>query len=379
MDAGEQLGAIRFAERVLQLLDDGRYTATYKYAVLLGLMDLCLERTQASGAPPSMVTTAQLAEKVVELYWSHTLPFSGQRGAMVLRQNKGGQAEIVTLVTRFRERHAPDASTPRWEARLHAPEAYERLVRAVEWKLIEMPLPRLQVMGTAQVPVLYQIGWDTSIRQREVADYQRGQGGSFSNAITLLPGVGEYLLQLNALLRPLVQRLWADMVARVNGLEESQLDEYLFGATRTPTVRVRRGLWDWQESRCFYCDERIKDPDAAHVDHFIPWARYPDDSLDNLVLADRRCNLDKKASLAATEHLARWAQRLKPASADYTAAAELALKLVWERDPAKNLGVARAIYLRLAPDARLWVQGKVFAPPEARHLGDSFGPHGPLA
>ena len=43
MDAGEPPDAIRFAERVLELLDDGRYTATYKYAVLLGLMDLCLE------------------------------------------------------------------------------------------------------------------------------------------------------------------------------------------------------------------------------------------------------------------------------------------------------------------------------------------------
>ena len=78
---------------------------------------------------------------------------------------------------------------------------------------------------------------------------------------------------------------------------------------------MRRGLWDWQEGRCFYCDDRLKDPDAGHVDHFIPWARYPDDSLDNLVLADVRCNLDKKASLAATEHLVRWAKRLARSSA----------------------------------------------------------------
>ena len=34
---------IAFAERVLTLLDDGSFTATYKYAVLLGLTDLCLE------------------------------------------------------------------------------------------------------------------------------------------------------------------------------------------------------------------------------------------------------------------------------------------------------------------------------------------------
>jgi hypothetical protein len=31
------------AERVLTLLDDGSFTATYKHAVLLGLIDLCME------------------------------------------------------------------------------------------------------------------------------------------------------------------------------------------------------------------------------------------------------------------------------------------------------------------------------------------------
>ena len=34
----DQRGAIGFAEKVLELLDEGRYTATYKYALLLALM-----------------------------------------------------------------------------------------------------------------------------------------------------------------------------------------------------------------------------------------------------------------------------------------------------------------------------------------------------
>jgi hypothetical protein len=34
---------IRFAEKVLALLDQGTFTATYKYAVLLGLMDQSME------------------------------------------------------------------------------------------------------------------------------------------------------------------------------------------------------------------------------------------------------------------------------------------------------------------------------------------------
>lgn len=60
---------VAFAERVLALLDQGTFVATYKYAVLLALMDLCPEGTQRDGAAPDCVTTRQLAEKVVELYW----------------------------------------------------------------------------------------------------------------------------------------------------------------------------------------------------------------------------------------------------------------------------------------------------------------------
>src|SRR5215831_10939232 len=112
-------------------------------------MDLCLERSQASGTPPAVVTTLELAEKIVEIYWPHTAPF-GERAseARVLRQNTSGQAEIVSAITRFRLRYAPEAAT-NWQGRLVAPTRYERLVRSVERKLIEMPLPRLHKMGVA--------------------------------------------------------------------------------------------------------------------------------------------------------------------------------------------------------------------------------------
>jgi hypothetical protein len=110
----DQRGAIGFAEKVLELLDEGRYTATYKYALLLALLDVCLEHTQSSGAAPEMVTTRQLADKIVELYWPHTVPFVGVVPATVLKQNTTGQAEIISAITRFRARHAPDPSVPRW-------------------------------------------------------------------------------------------------------------------------------------------------------------------------------------------------------------------------------------------------------------------------
>jgi hypothetical protein len=89
---------VAFAERVLALLDQGSFVATYKYAVLLALMDLCLEKTNKHGAAPDMVTTRELAEKVVELYWPQTSEFRGR----TLRQNAGRQARILTDIAAVR-------------------------------------------------------------------------------------------------------------------------------------------------------------------------------------------------------------------------------------------------------------------------------------
>jgi len=364
----DQRDAIGFAEKVLELLDEGRYTATYKYAVLLALIDLCLEGTQASGAPPAMVTTRQVAEKIIEIYWPHTVLFAGRVEALVLRQNAGGQAEILSAILQFRSRHAMDASVPRWEARRAAPAAYARLVRTVEWKLIQMPLPRLQMMGQSLDPFIYEIHWDVNVQRRAVELSWGGAGGDFDNRILLRPRVGDYLLQLNGLLRPLIQRRWAAMVAQLNRLEDSRLEAFLFGADRIQTARVRAGVWEIQGSRCFYCDARLGDPTRGHVDHFVPWSRYPDNSLDNLVVTDVACNGFKSSSLAAADHVARWARRFVDGSSEDRQFADLARQTGWDRQPDRSAGVARGIYLRLPLDARLWLRRHEFVAPDAAKL-----------
>src|SRR6476659_2216960 len=106
-------------------------------------------------------------------------------------------------------------------------------------------------MGRSQRPFIYDIYWDQRIEQREVARYLAGEPSTFDNRVMLRPGVGEYLLQLSGLLRPLIQRRWAAMVAQLNRLEESQLEMFLFGADRVRTAKIRAGLWEIQGRRCF--------------------------------------------------------------------------------------------------------------------------------
>ena len=372
--SADERGAVGFAEKVLELLDEGRYTATYKYAVLLALIDLCLECTKSSGAPPEALTTRQIADRIVEIYWPHTLPFASRAEPSILRQNAGGQAEIVAAIMRFRSRHAPDPSVPRWQSRLAAPTAYERLVKTVEWKLIEMPLPRLQMMGQALDPFIYDIHWDLRIQRRDVESYLAGETAGFDNRVLLKPHVGEYLLQLNGLLRPLIQRRWAAMVAQLNQLEDARLEVFLFGADRVQTAKIRAGLWEIQRRRCFYCDERVADPTKGQVDHFVPWSRYPDDSLDNLVVADVGCNGFKSNSLAAAHHVARWGLRFVSNAAERAELDDLANQTGWERQPDRIASVARGIYLRLPVEAKLWLRRREFVGPDAAALAAALSP-----
>jgi 5-methylcytosine-specific restriction endonuclease McrA len=358
----ERPDVVAFAEKVLELLEEGRYTATYKYAVLLALMDLCLERADRSGLPPSTVTTRELARRVVELYWPHTEPYPGARAGEVLQQNVGGQAEIVAAIAAFRRRAAPEAAAV-WQAEQRAPREFERLLREVEWKLVQMPLPRLQRIGHVTDEFIYSIHWDEGIRRRVLQEYWAGRAG-FDNRILLKPGVGGFLRDLHGLLRPLIHRRWAAMVATLNRLPEVQLEAFLFGRDRVDTAPVRAPLWELQERRCFYCGGRIGEPGQGVVDHFVPWARHPDSGLDNLVVADARCNGWKGAWLAATDHLARWAGRFAPGDRLGAGLEEVAARVRWPRDPGRTQGAARSIYFWLPATARLWLRGRAFVAPD---------------
>jgi hypothetical protein len=248
----------------------------------------------------------------------------------------------------------------------HAAE-FTRLLDFAEWKLIELPIPRLQRIGSHEDRFLYSYNWTEDIRQSTATRYQRGVASDFDNRLLLMPGVGESLVRLNGVLRPLFRREWAVMVAGMNRLPEADLERFLLGAERNPLAVLRGPLVDLQNDRCFYCLERLGH--RAEVDHFIPWSRYPDESLDNLVATDCRCNSKKRDFLAAGVHVERWVARTRTLDHQLEAIARQAR---WRRDPQRTLSVARAIYLRLPGGARLWLKGPDFAPFERDRIGGAL-------
>jgi 5-methylcytosine-specific restriction endonuclease McrA len=357
--------AITFGEKVLGLLDQGAFTATYKYSVLLALIDTCLEGADAEGQPPTTVHPHQLAARVIELYWPQARLY-GTSGddAVVLRQNSSGQAEIVTMIRRFKTGAGRSQELPLHRARLRDSAGYRKLVGEVAWKLVEMPLPRLQRFGGGE-PFLYEIDWDLGVRRSAYSSSPQ------DFAVRLRPGVGAHLLRLAGLLRPLIQQQWAERVVQWNRKEvpelaiRADLDAFLFGASRADLAPVRRELRQLQQSRCLYCDAELHG--QVHIDHFLPWARYPDDGIHNLVAAHSGCNGKKRDSLAAAPHVEAWSSRFRRPEI-YARLERLADDRRWPAHAARTLSVARAVYLQLPGDALLWLAGDKFVSPDPAAL-----------
>lgn len=352
----QPIDAMALGERVLELLDAGAFSTTYKYALLLALVDLCMEKPAPLPSAPLLLMPREIAEKVIGYYWGHTVHYhQGQ-----LRQSNQGQAEIVKLISEFKSYAAGDPSISVTQARLRNPAAWSKTLEKIEWKLIEMPLPRLQRVGDRHEQFLYRVGWDEGVRYRDVRAYHRGEESAPDFRIELHPGVAEGLVRLGPLIKPLVRRQWTHMVAGLNRLEVSRLEDFLFGESRVPLTQAKDLLTELQNSRCFFCDRRLKS--AAEVDHFIPWSRYCNNAIENLVLADRSCNHDKRDYLASTEHLDAWIRRMDPGSRSLSLLEDFSRQARWEYWPDRSRNVASAIYLGLPDGYSLWRARGEFVP-----------------
>lgn len=176
-------------------------------------------------------------------------------------------------------------------------------------------------------------------------------------AVCLRPGAGDELIRLAPLVRPLVELHWTRMVAQINGVARAERDlhRHLFGSDRLiPPRPLRDGIADLQAGRCFYCARSLSRDSEA--DHFIPRVRCGVDAIENLVLADRACNNDKRDLLPGPQFVTAWASRNHD-KAD--GLAELARASRWETDRTGTVAVARSIYRHLPEGSTpLWLGPK---------------------
>lgn len=352
-DAGPgELAVAGFAERLLEVIDSGRRTATYKLALLMALLDLCVRRGGPDGRPPQVLYTREIAERVAAIYWPQVLPYRRGPEVIELRQITQPRSAIIGAVLDFRQAAEASGVASLSQARQRLASEYSQMLDRVEVAVAEQPLPRLQTVGSSEqsLPFLYDLGWGP----RESFSVRRlRRDGPAGLPVPLRAGAGEQLVRLAPLIRPLLELHWTRMVAAINQVatEEQQLHRHLFGRDRlTPPQALREGLIHLQAGRCFYCRRLLhRSPEA---DHFIPRVRCGIDAVENLVLADRACNSDKRDLLPAPPLVDTWAHRNLEHGA---VLARLASDSGWDSDASGTLAVARSIYRRLpAGPAPFW-------------------------
>lgn len=272
---------IRFLRQFQELLAEGGFTATYKFALLQALADLSVEEPNSPDGSLRL-RVEQLAEKFIEYYWNQVAPFD--KG--LIRQNAGRQAKVIRLVQEYRQ----DVGPRLVDLRSSAPE-WKELQNQVANVIIDMPLWKLQKIGNETNEFLYRH-----------SDYQ-------DRTILLLPGVSDVFRAFHPLLTNMIRGGWIAQIYRIKENQDllgqgAELEKFLFGTDRKVLKHYRELLREHQSGECFYCGTKM--PRAGDLDHFIPWSRYPVDLGHNFVFACSTCNNAKRDHLAAPIHIERW-------------------------------------------------------------------------
>ena len=205
---------IRFLRDIQALLEDGQFTATYKFALLIALSDIAVE-SGASDDQDLLVSLEDIARKFIEYYWQQSSPFVGRNIAQVLVQNTGRQAAVVNELIRLRAGGISSLAQLRADG-----EASRQTIRKVARVVREMPLFKLQFVGGALRPFLY--------------PHQLEDGG-----VRLNRGVAYCLRQFHTLITGLARDRWVAMIRQLRDNlylvgQAQDLEVFLFGAGREP-------------------------------------------------------------------------------------------------------------------------------------------------
>lgn len=143
---------IAFLADVQLLLDEGQFAASYTFPLLIALADLAIESEVYDGRELE-IPIEKIAEKFVAYYWRQAAPWSpaGRAGdSVVLRQNAGKQAEVITRVFEVRER----VSAYEVDVRRNSRE-WRSLISKVKHVVAVMPLWKLQTLKGRKLEFLY--------------------------------------------------------------------------------------------------------------------------------------------------------------------------------------------------------------------------------
>lgn len=282
---------LAFLVRLQRLLSESDFTATYKFALLMALADISVERGH-DDVRSLDIPVRDIAEKFIDYYWQQTMPYrSGISGpdqtSGILSQNMGTTAKVVSDIQKFRNAAHIDSI-----AKARQSKAFSKLVTSVAQTVSNQPVTYFQNIAGGTDPFVY----DRS-----------------ATGVRLKPGVSSHLRKFHGLIQHMARDRWIRHIKSnkrnipILG-QKDDLHSFLFETNRNALGIVSTNLSKLFNKKCFYCGSRISDkPD---VDHFIPFSMYGRDIAQNFVLAHGSCNRSKSDVLAAKLHVENWLEQM---------------------------------------------------------------------
>ena len=241
--AQEQL---KFLKNIQLILQSGSFSSTYKFALLISLSRLAIEKGEDTGTGLTL-EYIDIAEKFVELYWKQAVPYTfNDEGQLILNQNNGKQAAIVNRIIKLRQSYSSLGLLRRDSL------VWLKLVKDVARTVKDMPVCYLQNINGQNFEFLYQLN-------------QCGK------KLILLPQVMYCLRQFSEIIEELCQKRWIDYI-RKNSINAPilnklpNLEQFMFEPSRNQLNAVANVLVELQDCKCFYCNKPMRKGNYA-VDH----------------------------------------------------------------------------------------------------------------
>lgn len=282
----KQLDFIAYVQR---LLVEGDFNATYKYALLHAIADICIEQPLNDDPNSELIIPfTDIVEKFITLYWQHAVPFGVSKQAddseALIKQNNGNQAKMITSLFECQNNNIRNTNqlikSPYWSS----------IKRDTLRTLKEGPLWRLQILAKQEDCFLY-------------------PHDKTKQHITLKPAIAYCFRRFYDLVVHLVRSEWINKIQSIKANQimlgsQTHLNVFLFGVNRQSITKAKPVLLDIQNGKCFYCKKSLNI--NVEIDHFIPFAKYSNDLAHNFVAAHSSCNNAKRDHLAAITHRDSW-------------------------------------------------------------------------
>lgn len=273
---------IEFLQKIQSLFEDSSFSATYKFALLITLANLAIELGDDQEQELT-IPSEKIAERFSELYWPQIKEYLSGRDIGILYQNNGTQAKMISILLDIQSQTGIDSFSdvlahPIWTKKLNS------------------------IITTI---------WDNPVFYLQEDENQFIYRYSNKESLTLTKEAHLCFRKFNEYIIQYAKNDWMTHLktnAKNQGIlnTDSDLESFLFGASRETLIQLRPMLIDYQHGKCFYCSKNITASSKADVDHFIPWKRYSRNLAENLVLSCASCNRSKSDMLATKVYLENW-------------------------------------------------------------------------